>query len=40
LRDVPAPSIETSLETLKDIKELIKSLAEPPGHIAAKYLAK
>jgi MarR family transcriptional regulator for hemolysin len=36
LRDVPAPSIETSLETLKDIKERIKSLAEPPGHIAAK----
>jgi MarR family transcriptional regulator for hemolysin len=36
LRDVPAPSIETSLETLRDIKDRIKGLAEPPGHIAAK----
>jgi MarR family transcriptional regulator for hemolysin len=36
LRDVPAAAIETSLETLRDIKERIKGLAEPPGHIAAK----
>jgi MarR family transcriptional regulator, transcriptional regulator for hemolysin len=36
LRDVPEKAIETSLETLRDIKERIKALAEPPGHIAAK----
>jgi DNA-binding MarR family transcriptional regulator len=35
LHDVPVTSIQTSLETLRDIKERIKSLAEP-GHIAAK----
>lgn len=34
LQDVSAPAIETSLETLRDIKDRIKSLAEPPGHIA------
>jgi len=36
LRDVPSPAIETSLETLREIKDRIKGLAEPPGHIAAK----
>jgi MarR family transcriptional regulator for hemolysin len=36
LQDIPANAIETSLETLKDIKERIKGLAEPPGNIAAK----
>jgi MarR family transcriptional regulator, transcriptional regulator for hemolysin len=36
LRDVPEQAIETSLETLRDVKERIKALAEPPGHIAAK----
>jgi MarR family transcriptional regulator, transcriptional regulator for hemolysin len=36
LRDIPITSIETSLETLRDIKERIKGLAEPPGSIAAK----
>ena len=36
LRDVPEKAIETSLETLRDVKERIKALAEPPGHIAAK----
>jgi MarR family transcriptional regulator for hemolysin len=36
LRDIPIKSIETSLETLRDIKERIKGLAEPPGSIAAK----
>src|ERR1700681_925919 len=36
LQDIPEPAIETSLETLRDIKERIKALAEPPGHIAAK----
>jgi DNA-binding MarR family transcriptional regulator len=36
LQDIPSPAIETSLETLREIKERIKSLAEPPGNIAAK----
>ena len=36
LRDVPDPAIKTSLKTLQDIKERIKALADPPGHIAAK----
>jgi hypothetical protein len=36
LQDIPEQAIETSLETLRDIKERIKGLAEPPGHIAAK----
>ena len=35
LRDVPAEAIETSLETLIDVKERIKGLAEPRD-IAAK----
>src|ERR1700709_568523 len=35
LQDVSAPAIQTSLETLRDIKERIKGLGEPPGHIAA-----
>jgi MarR family transcriptional regulator for hemolysin len=35
LQDVPSESIQTSLETLRDIKERIKGLAEP-GSIAAK----
>jgi MarR family transcriptional regulator for hemolysin len=35
LQDVPAASIRTTLETLRDIKERIKGFAEP-GHIAAK----
>src|ERR1700709_1851585 len=36
VQDVPVPAIQTSLDTLRDIKERIKGLAEPPGHIAAK----
>jgi hypothetical protein len=36
LQEVPAAAIETSLRTLKDVKERIKSLAEPPGNVAAK----
>jgi len=36
LQDIPASAIETSLETLRDIKERIKGFAEPPGDIAAK----
>jgi MarR family transcriptional regulator, transcriptional regulator for hemolysin len=35
LRDIPAASIETTLETLRDIKDRIKAFAEP-GTIAAK----
>ncbi len=35
-KDIPADSIETTLKTLRDVKERIKSLGEPPGHIAAK----
>ena len=31
LREIPDAAIETSLETLQDIKERIKSLAERPG---------
>ena len=31
LHDVPDPAIETSLQTLRDIKERIKGLAERPG---------
>jgi MarR family transcriptional regulator for hemolysin len=36
LQDLPAEEIETSLKTLRDIKDRIKGLAEPPGHVAAK----
>jgi MarR family transcriptional regulator for hemolysin len=36
LQDIPAKAIATSLATLIDIKERIKSFAEPRGHIAAK----
>jgi DNA-binding MarR family transcriptional regulator len=36
LQDVPAASIETSLKTLRDIKERIKTLGEPSGNLAAK----
>ena len=36
LRDIPTKAVETSLETLRDIKERIKSFAEPPGDVAAK----
>jgi MarR family transcriptional regulator for hemolysin len=36
LQDIPSPAIATSLETLQEIKERLKALAEPPGHIAAK----
>jgi MarR family transcriptional regulator, transcriptional regulator for hemolysin len=35
LQDVSAASIETTVQTLRDIKERIKGIAEP-GHIAAK----
>jgi DNA-binding MarR family transcriptional regulator len=35
LQGIPAATIETSLKALKDVKERIKTLAEPPG-VAAK----
>jgi DNA-binding MarR family transcriptional regulator len=35
LRDIPAASIETTLETLRDIKDRLKGFSEP-GTIAAK----
>jgi DNA-binding MarR family transcriptional regulator len=36
LQDLPDEAIETSLATLRDIKDRIKALSDPPGHIAAK----
>jgi MarR family transcriptional regulator, transcriptional regulator for hemolysin len=36
LQDVPAGAIETSLQTLRDIKERIKGFVEPPDSVAAK----
>ena len=36
LRDISTEAIETSLQTLRDIKERVKGSAEPPGSIAAK----
>jgi MarR family transcriptional regulator, transcriptional regulator for hemolysin len=36
LHDVPTEAIEASLGTLREIKERIKGLSDPPGHIAAK----
>ena len=36
LHEIPAESIETSLVTLREIKERIKALSGPPDHIAAK----
>jgi MarR family transcriptional regulator for hemolysin len=36
LQEIPSDAIETSLETLKDIKERIKGLAEPAAGVAAK----
>ena len=36
LRDLPAESIETSLATLREVKERIKALSGPPNHVAAK----
>jgi DNA-binding MarR family transcriptional regulator len=36
LRDVPAEAIQSSLDTLHDIKDRIKGLSDPPGHVAAK----
>jgi MarR family transcriptional regulator for hemolysin len=36
LRDIPSAAIQTSLDTLVEVKERIKSLGETPDHIAAK----
>ena len=36
LQDIPVATIETSLETLRNIKDRIKSFAEPPGDVAVK----
>ena len=36
LRDVPDAAIDTSLKTLRDIKERVKTFAEPSGNVAAK----
>ena len=36
LQDVPAAAIEASLKTLRDIKERIKTFAEPSSNVAAK----
>jgi hypothetical protein len=36
LADVPDEAIEISLTALRDIKERIKALSDPPGHVAAK----
>ena len=36
LQDIAVPAIETSLETLRDIKDRIKGFAEHPGDVAAK----
>src|SRR6202046_4411027 len=36
LQDISVAAIETSLETLRDIKDRIKGFAEPPGHVAVK----
>jgi MarR family transcriptional regulator, transcriptional regulator for hemolysin len=36
LRDIPSEAIQTSLDTLVEVKERIKSLGESPDHIAVK----
>jgi MarR family transcriptional regulator, transcriptional regulator for hemolysin len=36
LQDIPVAAIESSLETLRDIKDRIKSFAEPPSNVAVK----
>jgi hypothetical protein len=35
-QDVPEAALETSLQTLRDVKDRIKTLAEPAGNVAAK----
>jgi DNA-binding MarR family transcriptional regulator len=33
---MPVEAIETSLRTLQEVKDRIKKLSDPPGHVAAK----
>jgi MarR family transcriptional regulator for hemolysin len=35
LQEVPTAALETSLKTLQDVKDRIKTLAEPAGNVAA-----
>jgi MarR family transcriptional regulator for hemolysin len=35
LQGVPAAALETSLQTLRDVKDRLKTLADPASHIAA-----
>ena len=35
LQGVPAAALETSLETLREVKDRIKTLADPASHVAA-----
>jgi DNA-binding MarR family transcriptional regulator len=35
-RGLPVEAIETSLRTLQEVKDRIKKLSDPPGHMAAK----
>jgi DNA-binding MarR family transcriptional regulator len=36
LQEVPTDAIRTTLQTLRDVKDRIKGLSDPSGHIAAK----
>jgi MarR family transcriptional regulator, transcriptional regulator for hemolysin len=36
LQDTSTEAIQASLDTLRDIKDRIKALSDPPGHIVAK----
>jgi MarR family transcriptional regulator, transcriptional regulator for hemolysin len=36
LQEIPASALETSLKTLRDVKDRIKALGEPVGDVAAK----
>jgi MarR family transcriptional regulator, transcriptional regulator for hemolysin len=36
LRDLPDNALQTSLDTLRDVKERIKALSDQSGHVAAK----
>jgi len=36
MHDLPDGALQTSLETLREVKDRIKALSDPPSHIAAK----
>jgi DNA-binding MarR family transcriptional regulator len=36
LHDLPDDALQTTLDTLREVKDRIKALSDPPGHIAAK----